>query len=99
MWGDARLSAKRAYEIGWVNRVVPQERLMDEALSWAERSLRLAPRAVRNFKQVLYRSYLLSPEAGRAFSTMLQRDQQGMEDSKEGLRAFTEKRPPVFQNR
>jgi enoyl-CoA hydratase/carnithine racemase len=99
LWGDARMTAKRAYEIGWVNRVVPQERLMAEALSWAERSIQLAPRAVRNFKQVLYRSYSLTPEAARAFSIALQQNQAGMEDSREGLRAFAEKRRPNFQNR
>jgi (E)-benzylidenesuccinyl-CoA hydratase len=99
LWGDARMSAQRAYQIGWVTRVVPPEKLMEEAYSWAKRQLYLAPRAVRNFKQVLYRSYYLSPEIGRAFSTALQQDQSGMEDSKEGLRAFAEKRPPMFQNR
>jgi hypothetical protein len=36
---------------------------------------------------------------GRAFSTALQQNQSGMEDSKEGLKAFAEKRPPIFQNR
>ena len=99
MWGDARMSAQRAYEIGWVSRVVAPDKLMEEALSWAKRQLYLAPRAVRNFKQVLYRSSYLSPDAGRAFSTALQQNQSGMEDSKEGLRAFAEKRPPMFQNR
>ena len=30
LWGDRLISAQRAYEIGWVNKVVPGERLMDE---------------------------------------------------------------------
>ena len=60
LWGDGRISAQRAYEMGFVNRVVPKERLMDEALTWAERILYLAPQAVRNFKQILYRSYSMS---------------------------------------
>lgn len=39
LWGDRRISAQRGYEIGWINRVVPKEKLMDEAMSWAQRIL------------------------------------------------------------
>jgi len=99
LWGDQRVSAQRAYEMGFVSRVVPPERLMDEAMSWAERMLWLAPRAVRNFKQGVYRSGGMSVDEARAFSIALQANQQGMEDSSEGLRAFAEKRKPEFKNR
>jgi enoyl-CoA hydratase len=59
LWGDKRITAQRAYEIGWVNRVVPKEKLMEEASSWAERMLDLAPRAVRNCKEILYRAHYM----------------------------------------
>ncbi len=99
LWGDGRISAQRAYEIGWVNRVVPGDRLMDEAMSWAERILALAPRAVRNFKEILYRGYYMEPIQGQAFAQALEQNLQGMEDSLEGPKAFAEKRKPNFKNR
>lgn len=99
LWGDARMPAKRAYEIGFVNRVVPKEKLMEEAMSWAERSLNLGPRSVRNLKEILYRGAYLPTRDARAFANALEDNLLYMEDSKEGPRAFAEKRKPRFQNR
>lgn len=99
IWGDARISAQRAFEMGWLNKVVPKERLLDEAMEWAERILYLAPRAVRNFKEIMYRTYYLPPEIGKAYARGLEQNLAGMQDSIEGPKAFAEKRKPVFQNR
>lgn len=99
LWGDRRISAQRAYEMGWVNRVVPADRLMDEAMEWAERILSLAPRDVRNLKEILYRSFYMSPLEGAAFARALEQNLSGMEDSIEGPLAFSEKRQPTFKNR
>ena len=99
LWGDRRITAQRAYEMGWVNRVVPKERLMDEAMEWAERILHLAPRDVRNLKEILYRGFYMSPMEGAAFSRALEQNLIGMEDSIEGPKAFSEKRKPEFRNR
>lgn len=99
LWGDGRISAQRGYEIGFINRVVPKEKLMEEAMSWAERMLCLGPRSVRNLKETLYRGCYMQSEEGRAFGYALAQNLKGMEDSIEGPRAFTEKRKPVFKNR
>ena len=99
LWGDRRITAQRAYEMGWVNRVVPKERLMDEAMEWAERILYLAPRDVRNLKEILYRGFYMSPMEGSAFAQALEQNLAGMEDSIEGTKAFTEKRKPQFKNK
>jgi enoyl-CoA hydratase/carnithine racemase len=99
LWGDARISAKRAYEIGLVNRVVPQEKVMDEAMAWAERMLSLAPRCVRNLKQILYKGSYLPPEDAEAFGDALETNLLGMEDTVEGAKSFFEKRKPLFKNR
>ena len=99
LWGDRRITAQRAYEMGWVARVVPKERLMDEAMEWAERILYLAPRDVRNLKEILYRGFYMSPMEGAAFARSLEQNLVGMEDSIEGPQAFTEKRKPQFKNR
>lgn len=99
LWGDGRISAQRGYEIGLINRVVPKEKLMDEARSWAERMLYLGPRSVRNLKEIIYRSFDMSPADAEAFANALEQNLLGMEDSIEGPKAFAEKRKPVFKNR
>jgi enoyl-CoA hydratase/carnithine racemase len=99
MWGDKLISAQRGFEIGWINRVVPQDQLMKEALSWAERMECLAPRTVRNLKQIIYRSLQISRQDRSAFAVALQQNLAGMEDTIEGAKAFREKRKPQFQNR
>jgi len=99
LWGDAKLTAQRGYEIGWINRVVPKEKLMEEALSWAERMLYLAPRCVRNLKEIIYRGSHLPPSEALAFAQALEQNLVGMEDSLEGPKAFFEKRKPVFKNK
>ncbi len=99
LWGDRRISAQRAYEMGWVNRVVPKERLMDEAMDWAERILYLAPRDVRNLKEILYRSSNMNAADGAAFAHALEQNLANMEDSIEGPKAFAEKRKPNFKNK
>lgn len=99
LWGDARISAQRAYEMGWLNRVVPPEKVMSEAMQWAERMLYLGPRCVRNLKQILYQGAYLTPEQNEAFYRALEANLEGMEDSYEARRAFADKRKPTFRNR
>ena len=99
LWGDKRMSAQRGYEIGWINKVVPREKLMEEAMDWAERMLYLGPQCVRNLKEIIYRSYYMPPSEAEAFATALEQNLVGMEDTIEGPRAFAEKRKPVFKNK
>jgi len=99
LWGDKRIPAQRAYEMGFVNKVVPKEKLMDEAMDWAQRALHLAPRSMGNLKQILHRAYYMGPMEARAFGQALEQNLVGMEDSIEGPKAFSEKRVPLFKNR
>lgn len=99
LWGDGRISAQRGYEMGWINRVVAKDKLMDEAMSWAERMRFLAPRSVRNLKEILYRSYDMAPSDAEAFGIALETNLLGMEDTVEGAKAFAEKRKPNFKNK
>jgi len=99
LWGDERITAKRGYEMGFINRVVPKEQLMEEAMSWARRMTFLAPRAVRNFKEIIHKSYTMTYQEGFTFGRALEQNLVGMEDSIEGPRAFAEKRKPLFKNK
>ena len=72
LWGDTQYDAKRCYEIGWVQRVVPHELLQETALEYARRMLYLAPTAVRNMKQALYRGYYMEPLVGSQYGQALE---------------------------
>ena len=96
LWGDTQYDAKRCYEIGWVQRVVPHELLQETALEYARRMLYLAPTAVRNMKQALYRGYYMEPLVGSQFGRALEQNLIGTDDSVEGPKAFSEKRRPNF---
>jgi enoyl-CoA hydratase/carnithine racemase len=96
LWGDTLYTAQRCYEIGWVQRVVPGDELLSTAMDYAERALVMAPRAVRNMKEALYRGYYMDPLEGQAFGNAIEQNLAGMQDSIEGPSAFSEKRRPRF---
>ncbi len=96
LWGDTQYDAKRCVEIGWAQRAVPDDQLMDTAMEYARRALDMAPRAVRNMKQAMYRGYYLEPFQAQALGNALEQNLRGMQDSLEGPRAFAEKRRPNF---
>lgn len=96
LWGDTQYDAERCHQLGWVQRVVPQEMLLETALAYARRMLHLAPRAVRNMKQALYRGYYMEPLMAQQFGAAIEQNLQGMNDSIEGPKAFSEKRLPNF---
>ncbi|MXX81566.1 MAG: enoyl-CoA hydratase/isomerase family protein [Chloroflexi bacterium] len=96
LWGDTQYDAERCHQLGWVQRVVPQELLLETALGYARRMLYLAPREVRNIKQALYRGYYMEPMMAQQFGAAIEQNLQGMNDSIEGPKAFSEKRLPKF---
>jgi enoyl-CoA hydratase len=94
--GEA-LDARRACEIGLVNRVVPAEELMPAALKLAQKICRNGPLAVRTAKEIAVRSLTL--ESGFVLEKALGARVFASEDAKEGPRAFMEKRAARFTGR
>lgn len=89
-------SAREALEMGLVNKVVPLEKLEDEAVEWAGEMMRLSPMALRLIKAGLNAE--LDGQAGiqelAGDATMLY---YLTDEAQEGGQAFLEKRPPNFQ--
>jgi enoyl-CoA hydratase/carnithine racemase len=95
MTGDP-ISASRALELGLVNRVVPADRVVDEAVALAERILENSPAAVRAVRQLVRESAHLDEAASWALTRKLAAEVFASGDAIEGATAFAEKRPPVW---
>ena len=93
------ITAQRAYDIGFVNKVVPGEQLMTEAMNLAQQIAENAPLAVQAFKELAYRGQNMSAEEIAALTYETYDKLLTTEDSKEGPLAFAEKRRPRWQGR
>ncbi len=92
----APFSATQACEWGLVNRVLPADSLLEEVLVVAQRIADNAPVAVRQAKQAISRGLSLSLADGLAFEIEAYSRTVPTVDRREGVKAFNEKRRPVF---
>lgn len=93
------IRADVAERIGLANKVVPQDQLMDEAVGLAERIIKNAPIAVKYSKAAIDRGIDEDIDGGIRTENELFAMCFATEDQKEGMKAFLEKRDPVFCNR
>ncbi|WP_028585316.1 enoyl-CoA hydratase/isomerase family protein [Desulfogranum mediterraneum] len=98
LYGDL-IKAPEAKELGLLNRIVAKEELEDAALAWAETLAKKSPVAVQIAKQGYYASedmdyFRQFDLMNEAFARLCTTD-----DAKEGVRAFFERRNPVWQEK
>ena len=89
-------SAAEALRIGLVNKVVPGEQLRAAAREWAEKLAHGPTFAIGISKRLLNRSLDSDLETALDEEATFQSLVTQSEDTKEGMRAFAEKRKPVF---
>jgi cyclohexa-1,5-dienecarbonyl-CoA hydratase len=94
------ITARRAFELGLVQRVVPDERAETEAAELATRCARHSAAALRATKRTLCETAAAPrAEALRAAARLYVNDLMRAEDPAEGLGAFLDKRSPVWRHR
>jgi enoyl-CoA hydratase len=95
----AKVNARRAYDVGFVNRVVPDGQHEAEALAMANEMLDSAPLVIGALKRLASQVLPVGPvERMVGISRTLDRVRTS-EDMQEGIRAHRERRKPDFRGR
>jgi enoyl-CoA hydratase len=93
------MDAAEAERCGLVSRVLPAERLLEEAIKTAEKICELSLPVVMLAKESVNRAFETTLSEGVRFERRLFHSCFAIEDQKEGMAAFVEKRKAVFRNR
>jgi enoyl-CoA hydratase len=93
------MDAQEAERAGLVSRVVPLERLMEEAFAAAEKIAGYSLPVAMMIKESINRAYESSLAEGVRVERRVFHSQFALEDQKEGMAAFVEKRKPNFKNK
>ena len=93
------MDAEEAERSGLVARVVPADRLVDEALKIAEAIAAMPPLAAIAVKEMVNAAFEMPLNQGIRFERRLFHGLFGTEDQKEGMTAFVEKRPGNWKGR
>lgn len=94
------IDARRAYEVGLANRVVPDGTELDEAIAMAHKIVDLAPLALATMKRFVTGHIL--PKGPSELAARFAADLAALrnsEDAAEGVQAFKERRRPRYQGR
>jgi enoyl-CoA hydratase len=93
------MDAQEAERAGLVSRIVPLDKLMEEAMAVAEKVANSSLPVVMQIKESINRAYETTLAEGVLFERRVFQSQFSLEDQKEGMAAFVEKRKPSFKHR
>jgi enoyl-CoA hydratase len=93
--GD-QVNAQKLYDLGLLNRVVPAQEVIGEALKIADRIAANGPIAISEIKKVTHEAAGCTFEEGFALETEAMDRVMATADAREGPRAFMEQRAPIF---
>jgi len=93
------MDAQEAEKSGLVSRIVPADELMDEALKTAAKIADMSLPVAMLVKEAVNRAYETTLAEGVRFERRVFHSSFALDDQKEGMEAFLEKRRPQFKNR
>ncbi len=93
------MDAAEAERSGLVSRIVPNDKLMEEAMKLADKIASLSRASVLAGKEAVNRAFETTLAEGVRFERRLFHAMFATDDQKEGMAAFVEKRKPAFKNR
>ena len=99
MFTAAQIDAAQALSYGLVTQVLPAADLMAEAMTLARQIGEMPPLAVRFAKRAVNRGMQTDLDSGLEYERYASAMLVDTEDRREGMRAFVDKRKPVFQGR
>jgi enoyl-CoA hydratase len=93
------MDAAEAERLGLVSRIVPADKLIEEAVAVAEKIAQLSQPIAMMVKESVNRAFETTLAEGVRFERRLFHSTFATEDQKEGMAAFIAKRKPAFRNR
>ena len=93
------INAEQAMQAGLVEKVVPHDQLIPQCEAIAHSIISKAPLAIKAAKLAINKGITLDTETGIAFESEACAAPFCSDDRKEGMKAFLEKRKPVFSNK
>jgi enoyl-CoA hydratase len=93
------IDAQRALQVGFLNRLVEPEELMNEALRFADILKAKAPMTVKVAKRLIHNHLATALQESKLIFHTLIAPQADSQDMQEGIEAITEKRKPIFKGK
>jgi enoyl-CoA hydratase/carnithine racemase len=98
LWSSRRFDAAEGYRIGFVDRVMPRENLLDETKAYLrELATNVSPNSLAVIKSEVYRHWSLAMESAFRDADGLMTEALTHPDATEGVKSFVERRAPRFQ--
>jgi enoyl-CoA hydratase/carnithine racemase len=93
------LDAATAVQIGLINRVVPAGSERSAAIEWAQQIAKKSAHTIKLGKAAFYRQVEMPLAEAYAFASQVMTENLMAEDADEGIRAFIDKRAPLWKDR